>query len=69
MNLADRIKRKAKKLPGGLDTLAAVSGISKRTLSRRLNHMEEMTQAEFSRIAATVGLDREEKEEWLKGNF
>lgn len=69
MNLSDRIKRKAKKLPGGLDTLAAVSGISKRTLSRRLSHMEEMTQKEFSQIAATVGLDREEKEAWLKGNF
>lgn len=69
MNLSDRIKRKAKKLPGGLDTLAAVSGISKHTLSRRLNHLEELTQAEFSQIAATVGLDREEKEAWLKGNF
>lgn len=69
MNLSDRIKRKAKKLPGGMDTLAAVSGISKRTLSRRLNHLEEMTQKEFSQIAATVGLDREEKEAWLKGNF
>lgn len=69
MNLSDRIKRKAKKLPGGLDTLAAVSGISKRTLSRRLSHLEEFTQKEFSQVAATIGLDREEKEAWLKGNF
>lgn len=69
MNLADRIKRKAKKLPGGLDTLAAVSGISKRTLSRRLNHLEDLTQKEFSSIAATVGLDREERKAWIDGNF
>lgn len=69
MNLSDRIKKKARKLPGGLDTLAAVSGISKRTLSRRLSHMEEMTQKEFSAIAATVGLDREERKAWIDGNF
>lgn len=69
MNLSDRIKKKARKLPGGLDTLAAVSGISKRTLSRRLNHLEDLTQKEFSSIAATVGLDREEKRAWTDGDF
>lgn len=69
MNLSDRIKKKARKLPGGLDTLAAVSWISKRTLSRRLNHLEDLTQKEFSSIAATVGLDREEKRAWTDGDF